>query len=205
MKHLTLGLDEEISLLDKYGLTADELLVVRCILILQDEDNDELFMNLTKALKHNNIQLRNILVNLQNKEIILKSYRIPESGQKFDPREIQINKNFIKNLYKSSFELGKELFEEYPQFGTIGNNQVTLRGVSKFFNSLEDAYFRYGRCISWNVEKHKEIIELVKWAKENNIICQSLGSFIVNNAWIDLRSLKDGEGSNFNYEAIRML
>ena len=40
---LTTNLSDEIALLDKYGLTADELLFIRCILILQDDDNEELY------------------------------------------------------------------------------------------------------------------------------------------------------------------
>ena len=73
-------------------------------------------------LKNNNIQLREVLKSLQNKEILLKSWKLPASGTKFDPHSIPINKNFIKNLYKSSFEMGKELFESYPQWTTINNS-----------------------------------------------------------------------------------
>lgn len=202
---LTTTLEEEIALLDKYELTADELLFIRCILILQDDNNEELFKSLFKVLKANRIGLRDLIVSLQNKGVILRSFQIPKAGEILDPFTIQINKNFTKNIYKSSFELGKELFENYPQFGVINNSQVPLRGISKFFNSLEDSYFRYGRCISWNPEKHKEIIELVKWGKENNLICQSLGSFIVNNAWLDLEAMKNGDAGNYNFDAIREL
>ena len=202
---LTTNLEEEIALLEKYGLTADELLFIRCVLILQDDNNEELFKSLFKVLKQQKVNLKDLLVSLQEKSIILQSYKIPAVGQVFDPHSVQINKNFIKNLYKSSFELGKELFENYPQFGLINNNQVPLRGVSRFFNSLEDSYFRYGRCISWNPEKHKEIIELVKWGKENNLINKSLGAFIVDNSWNDLAAMKDGEVGNYNYSTIREL
>lgn len=205
MKHLTLTLEEEICLLDKYGLTADELLVVRALLILQDEDNENIFRSLVNMFKHNDINLRDLLLSLQEKGVILKTYKVPQTGESFDPFEIPINKNFIKALYKSSFEIGKELFDSFPQFGLINNNQVPLRGVSRFFNSLEDAYFRYGRCIGWNPEKHKEIIELVTWGKDNNLINQSLGSFIVNNAWLDLEAMKNGDAGNYNYGAIREL
>lgn len=205
MKHLTLSLDEEIHLLDRYKLTSNELLVVRVLLILQDNNEEELFHKLVLTLKSNDIQLRDILESLQNKEIVLKSFRIPKIGDSFDPYSIPINKNFIKNLYKSSFELGKELFDEYPQFGIVNNSQVPLRGVSRFFNSLEDAYYRYGKCISWNPETHSKIIELVKWARENNLLNKSLGAFIVDNSWHDLESMKSGEVGNYNFETIREL
>lgn len=205
MKHLTLTLEEEICLLDKYGLTPNELLVVRVLLILQDNNEEELFQNLMVTLKHINLSLREVLVQLQKKEVILKSFKIPNSGEKFDPYSIPINKNFIKTLYKSSFEMGKELFDSYPQFGSINGNVVPLRTVAKHFDSLEQAYFKYGKAIGFNPEKHKVIIELTKWAKDNNILNCSLSSYIINNGWLDLQAMKDGNTANFNVDAIKLI
>lgn len=206
MKNLTLTLEEEVCLLDKYGLTPNELLVVRILLILQDDGEEQLFQKLMVTLKHINLPLREVLEQLQKKEIILKSYKIPKSGEKFDPYAIPINKNFIKALYKSSFEMGRELFDSYPQFGNINGNLIPLRGISKKFDSLEQAYFKYGKSIGFNPEKHKTIIELVDWARENNILNCSLASFIVNEGWHDLNALKNnGDVANINYDAIRIL
>lgn len=207
MKNLTLTLEEEISVLDKYGLTPNELLVLRVLLLFQDDQEEELLQRLLVTLKRVDIQLREVLIELQRKEIILKSYKIPKQGEVFDPLTIPVNKNFIKNLYKSSFELGKELFEVYPQFGTINGNIVPLRGVSKKFDSLEQAYFKYGKSIGFNPERHDRVIELVQWAKENNILCCSLASFIVNNGWHDLEALKEGRGdmAGVNIDAVKMV
>ena len=206
MKHLTLTLEEEVCLLDKYGLTPNELLVIRILLILQDDGDEQLFQKLMVTLKHINLPLREVLEQLQKKEIILKSYKIPKSGEKFDPYAIPVNKNFIKALYKSSFEMGKELFDSYPQFGNINGNLIPLRGISKKFDSLEQAYFKYGKSIGFNPEKHKTIIELVNWARENNILNCSLASFIVNEGWHDLNALKNnGDIANINYDAVRIL
>lgn len=205
MKNLTLTLEEEIILLDKYNITPTELLVIRILLIFQDENNEELLHNLISTLKKVGIQFREVLLHLQEKGIILKSYQIPKEGQTFDPYLISINKNFIKNLYKCSFELGKELFEEYPQFGVINGNQFPLRTVAKHFDSLEQCYFKYGRAIGWDPEKHNKVIELVNWSKDNNILNMSLSSFVINNSWLDLEAMKDGSVGNFNYNTIREL
>ena len=202
---LTITLENEIALLHKYNLTPSELFTTKVLLILQEDGNEELFADFIKTLEPAGLKLRDLLLSLQEKGIILKSYKIPAKGETFDPNEISLNKNYIKSLYKCSFEIGKELFDNYPQFGTINNSLVSLRGVSKFFNSLEDAYFRYGKCIGWNPETHKKIIELVKWGKENNLIVQSLGSFIVNNAWLDLEAMEKGDIGNINYDSVREL
>ena len=205
MKNLTLTLEEEVSILDKYRLVPTELFLIRALLILQDDGNEDLFLRYIKTLKQAGINLRNILITLQEKEILLKSCKIVKEGEEFDPYSLQLNKNFIKNLYKCSFTLGKELFEEYPAFAVINNSYISLRGVSKHFNSLEDAYIKYGKSIKWNPEIHQEIIELVKWAKENNMLNMSLGSFIVNNGWHDLKAIMNGDAGNINFNSIKGL
>lgn len=203
--NLTLTLEDEVVLLSKYRLTPNDLMFVRTLLLLQDENNEDLFQSYIESLHECNVDLRDELLILQDKGIILKSFKVPNSGESFDPYEIPINKNFIKNLYKNSFELGKELFNEYPQMTTINGNIVTLRGVSKHFDSLEDCYFRYGRAIKWNEEKHNEIIKLVKWAKENNLINCSLSSFVINHTWLDLEALKNGDAGNVNLNSVKLI
>lgn len=205
LKNLTLTLEEEVSILDKYRLVPNELMFIRILLILQDENDEELFGRYLRVLKDSGINLRELIASLQKKEIILKSYKIPKQGQTFDPFTIPVNKNFIKNLYKCSFELGKELFEAYPQFGHINGSLVGIRSVSKKFDSLEEAYFKYGKTIGWSVERHNHIIELVNWSKEHNIINYTLASFIVDNRWHELEALKNGDLANINYDSVKML
>lgn len=178
---------------------------IRTLLILQNEENEDLFNDYIKALHVRDIEVREILVSLQKKEIILKSYKIPLKGEKFDPYSIPFNKNFIKDLYKSSFELGKELFEIYPQMTIINGSLTTLRGVSKHFDSLEACYFRYGKAIGWNQERHEKVIDLIKWAKERDIIKQSLSSFVINNSWLDLEAIRNGDSGNYNFDTIKAL
>lgn len=178
---------------------------IRTLLILQDEDNEELFSSYLKVLVDGGFKVRDVILCLQEKEIILKSYKVPKGGEEFDPYSIPLNKNFLKTLYKCSFEMGKELFEEYPQFGSVQGNVVGLRSVSKKFDSLENAYFRYGRSIGWNLERHSRIIELVKWAKEHNIINYTLSSFIVDQRWLELEALQSGNIANVDYDSVRLL
>ena len=205
MKNLTLNLEEEISILSKYRITPNELTFIKTLLILQDEENEDLFKDYIESLYVCNVKLREILISLQKKEIILKSYKIPSEGESFDPYSIPFNKNFIKSLYKSSFELGKELFEVYPQMTVINGSLVTLRGVSKHFDSLEACYFRYGKAIGWNQERHEKVLDLIKWAKERDIIKQSLSSFVINNSWLDLEAIRNGDSGNYNFDTIKAL
>ena len=76
MRNLTLTLEEEIALLHKYNLNSNELLVLRCIVMLQEEKQELLFQSLMAMLNNNNLDLRSILLSLQNKGVILKSYKL---------------------------------------------------------------------------------------------------------------------------------
>lgn len=206
MKNLTLTLEQEISILDKYRLTPTALMFLKTLLILQDDGNEEPFKSYFELLHNCGVKICDVISYLQDKEIILKSYKAPQNdGDKFDPNVIPINKFFIKNMYKSSFELGKELFEEYPQFTNIDGNVVGIRSVSKRFNSLEEAYFKYARAINNNPEIHNHIIQLIKWGKDKDLIKYTLSSFIIDRRWLELEALKDGSISNIDYESIRLL
>lgn len=178
---------------------------IRTLLILQEDGYEQLFQNYIESLHNSGIKLREILLYLQEKGMILKSFKIPSEGTAFNPYSIPINKIFLKNLYRCAFELGKELYDIYPQFGNINGNVVPLRSIARKFDSLEDAYFRYGKEIKWNPEIHKQIIDLVQWSKENNILNCSLCNFIINRGWIDLQALKDGDIANINYDAVKLV
>ena len=196
--------DKELDFLQAYRLTSDELMLLTCLLVYQNDGTGKYLKQYLSILHDRNINARDILKRLQKVGIINK-YDIPEPGDPFEPGEIPINKVFLKNFYKSSFELGEELYNTYPQWGVIDGSAVALRGVATKFNSMEEAYFAYGKAIKWDPNTHKEIIELVKWAGDHNLICKSLAKFIIDKSWEDLKSLKNGDKVNINYDSMRLL
>lgn len=200
-----LDLDNELVILEKYDLTPTELSVLKYIILYQEDSTSNY---LSRYLKSNNKStFRDTLVSLQNKGIILKSYKIPNKGEKFDPNNIAINLNVVKTFWKGSYEIGKELFETYPMFAQINGALVSIRTISKKFNTPEDAFRYYGKVIRWNKELHNKIIELLKWEQDNDIhfINMSLSSFIIDQKWNELEALKDGKLVNINYDTIKSL
>lgn len=74
--------------------------------------------------------------------------------------------------------MGQELFETYPAFVQSSNGKLLpLRNISKRFCSLEEFFFHYSTLIGHSAEKHSEIIELLKWGKENGHITYGLLEF----------------------------
>lgn len=204
---MNVSYDNQLPILEKYKLTPNEYYILLSLLNIQDGNSTEdlsRFLNI--SVEHKKI-FRDSLVSLQNKGIILKSYKIPNSGEKFNPLDVEINKNVVKTFWKASFELGSELFETYPMFAMINGAIVSIRSISKKFNTPEDAFRYYGKVINWNPEKHQEIIDLIKWEQNNEVhfINMSLSSFIIDRKWNELQALKDGKLANINYDTIRCL
>lgn len=197
-----LTLDNELCLLEKYKLTPTELFTVKVILLAKEENEYEPLQRFAKVLDGG---LRLELERLKLKGIILASYKLPPSGTSFIPEDVEFNKNFLKQFFRASFEMGEELFEVYPQFLVINGISYNARRVSKKFDSLEDAFRNYAKNIKNDPIIHKNIIELIKWGIENNYNFTTLDDFICDRSWIALQAFKNGDGININTEAIKMI
>lgn len=194
---------QQLLFCEKYSINPSELLLLEIILIAQEGDEPEIVHEYFSSRVCARGFIIELLTGLRNAGIIHKSYKILEKGSVFNPLDIPLNKNVVKDFYKCSFELGKELWDTYPRFGIVNNSQVGLRSVSKKFDTIEDFYRFYGRTIRWKPEIHNQIIELVKWAREHNILCTTIANFVIDHKWEELEALKDEGG--VNYDSMRLL
>ena len=140
---------------------------------------------------------RDILISLQNKSVILKSYKIPNKGEKFNPEDIELNKNFMKTFYKCSGQLGQELFMNYPYSLESGGRTFILNNITKGYNSMEELFYDYGRIIKFNPETHKEVMQLLNFAKKHNLITFGIVEFIKSYKWLTIKKMKE-DGSYLN-------
>ena len=169
-----------------YNLTFDEFFLIYMTLLARDEENHEEFINKWFS-NGGKDRLRDLFNSLKSKGIIHKDYN-PEV---YNPNNVEFNKNFLKGWYKQSGEMGQELFNEYPPFLSINGRLMSLRNIAKKFYSLDDFYFYYSSTIGHNPDKHKEIMELVKWGKENDLIRVGILEFIASHKWDELKYLKE--------------
>ena len=200
-----LNLEQQIIFCDKYIITPNELLLLEIILLAQEGEQPEIVYNFFNANVDARGLTRPMLERLQAVGIINKTYKIPQKGERLNIYDIPINKNIVKDFFKCSFEMGKELFENYPMFGLINGEPVGIRSVSKKFDSLEDFYRYYGKSISWKPDKHKYIMELVSWAKDHNLLVTTLANFVIDHKWEELEALRNGEIANIDFNAVKQL
>ena len=194
-----LEINQQLTFCEKYSINPSELLLLEIILIAQEDDDPEIVQLYFNSRMCARGSILDMLHGLKDAGVILSSYKIPEKGQKLDLFSIPINKNLVKDFHKSSFEMGKELFENYPLSTVVNGVEYKLRRVSKKFDSLEDAYRAYGKAIRWKPEAHEKVLELISSGKESGYVFTNLGDFIVDHDWLNMESIaKDGIVNNSN-------
>ena len=189
MKTFELSIDREIQFMIKYQLTPDEFFLMKLIFFAQ-EGQDQYISQFANECGFEK-PIREILTSLQNKGVINKSYVIPQAGEVFNPQDVDFNKNVLNQFFQHSQDLGMELFEAYPPFTVINGKTFSLRNISKNFRDLDDMCWQYGKVIKFNQQKHEEIMELLEFGKENNLIHSGISDFILSQGWMALQVYKD--------------
>ena len=117
MKNLELSIEREIDFMIHYNLTPDELFLMKLIWYAQDGHNEYL----SEYFSENQLtlELRDVLVSLQKKGVINKTYEVPQKGNILNPQDVDFNKNVVNSFLKHSQTLGMELFEAYPAYTII--------------------------------------------------------------------------------------
>ena len=83
-------IENELLMLERYNLTPEEWLVTRLLILASvDEGHKQYFIRYLNIPRKNT--LRDVLVSLQDKSIILKSYKIPNPGERFNPEDVDLN------------------------------------------------------------------------------------------------------------------
>lgn len=162
-----LSLNEEIELYLATGLDPNELFVLRLLFLAKGGDSSYL-MNYVSNSK---IELRQVLLSLQHKGVINKSYHIPDKGESFNPDDVPFSKVFLKSYIRETHELGKELFEKYPEFMNINGRLCSIKNITKAnFYNFEDFFNYYAKTIKLSGSTHEYIMEQLEFGIENNLI-----------------------------------
>lgn len=188
MPMTSISIEREMEFMIKYGLTPDEMYLIQLIFMAQNDHPE--YLNRFYSQGEFTTDLRQTLQSVQNKGIINKSYKIPSKGNVFNPADVDFNKSVLKTYMQHSQDLGMELFMAYPSTTTINNRVFSLRNIAKVYSSMDDFCFAYGKIIKFNPEKHKEIMDILEYAKENNLIKSGIVDFVISMKWLDYAEMK---------------
>lgn len=199
----------ELSFMDEYKVTPNEIALIRAFLVYQDTGEKNELLTILRVLKESHMKTssRDVLQMLMDKGIVLKSSKIPKEGKPFDPNDIHFSKQITKAIYTCDGKLGTELRSVYPAIIDVNGKQYDGHSIGKNFDSLETFDLFYQKCIKFDLDKHQEIIELVKWEQDNNIgfLSMNIGNFVRDRVWERLALIKTGEMGGIMYDTMNLL
>lgn len=182
--------EEELAVYDRYGITPAELLFIKMTLSAREPEGRGIAEKYFALHEDVRSPVQELIVSLKDKGVVLS----PVPGKIFRPADVRFSKAFETAVYKASFTMGKELYDAYPLSIVVNGVEHKLRRVSKKFDSLEQAFFRYGKSLGWSPVRHARVLELVKAGRESGYVFTTLGDFIVDCDWENLEAMS-AEGS----------
>lgn len=185
-----MSIKDQLLLQEEYDLNAEEVFFIQLLFLAQsDEDKDE-FINKYFSLNRRG-DARKMLEKFKDVGVIKKSYKIPNYGDDFVPSSIEFNAHFFKKYLAYSGDLGYELWAKYPDLLFIKNKSFTAKNISKKFNSMEEFFFAYGKAIKFNPKTHAEVMELLEFAIDNNLINSGICDYVISRLWLTHKKLKE--------------
>jgi len=141
--------------------------------------------------------------------VLSASYTIPLEGQSFDPTQIEFSKTFMSNYFKNSYEAGWELFQAYPEYcqSTSGASSqlYPARNITKGYLDENDLFAKYNKSIQYKRENHEEVLELLEFAKGENLLQYGIIEYITTRKWLAHKELRDkGEINNMQLKVETM-
>ena len=204
MQQFELSLKEEINIYINSGLTPTELFIVRMLFLAVDGEPDMLINYLSNVSNGKGL-FRQVLESLQNKKVILASFKLPREGEVLNYKNIPFNKNFLKMYVRESNEMGKELFDAYPPFININGKLCSIKNFTRAgLFTFDEFCLYYAKAIKSAGITHDRVIEALEFGKENNLINYSILEFIASHKWVEIEYIQ-GSGNVNGYNNSELL
>lgn len=194
MQFYDISLEEELEIMSRYEINSNEFMLIKLILLSQDnEENEKLLHRYLRECNSSTSLSRDFINMLVEKKIINKTSPVCEKKEKIYPEDFEFNNVFIKNFFKYSDELGKEIWMLYPDY-IIGNcKNYPAKNFSKRFKDLNDLFRFYSKQIKHNPKKHQMVVESLKFAIKHELITSSIIDYILSNQWEHHIKIMTGE------------
>lgn len=195
-----LDLDKELEIFEKFKLDANEWYLIRSLFLSKYEGlNNYLVHFVTKSLPKG--KMREMLKTLKDKNIVHKKYKIPNEGEPFLISDFEFHEPFLKKYFKTSNEMGREFFDAYPSYLVMDNGtHLPARNLASkvVFKEQNDFFIFYCKQIKYDVVKHDEIMEALKYAIEHDLVRSGIVEYVLSEKYEDhIKTMKDGSNSPF--------
>lgn len=183
------NVDRYVHVLSEMKISANQFLL--CYLLYTDQKKDGKYVKTGKGISNLYKYVRKAVpwTKEEVRDLVDKGY-LRDPDYKSDdtyPDHLLVTDKFVDKLfvYPSAFE---ELWEEYPtivpNFKNPNGPSVKLKSCDYF--ELQELYKKLVRT----KYKHKEIIELVKWARDKERLNIGIEKFVKGRQWEALKEDK---------------
>lgn len=191
MYKLSIDLDRKLEVMCKHTLNAEQWLFIELLWTYNDGRPEYMFKYFNECAK--TTVPRDTLQALKDKKILASDYEVPGPDEEFEPDQVEFSKTFINNYFKLSFEAGQELWDLYPEYcqGSTSKLLIARSLTTKGFNDHEALFQKYLKNIQYKVTNHLQVLEILAWAKEQQLLTFGIAEYVVSRKWNDHIALRD--------------
>ena len=193
--------EKDLELCEKFKLKANQLFFLKILVgdpSLGEEENKQRLRK--QAIKFQTVFKgatisANDLADLLNRGIIIDN----NLTGTFLYDDLELSGEWYEKLKLSINPFANQLFEAYPYEIVVETKKFIGRNTSP-----EKIALKYNKAIKEDVVKHKEVLSLIKWGIENNLLNIGLDKFVDVKYWT-LLAEKRKLGSNITRSNVTIL
>jgi len=191
-------LTEDVEIMEKLGVGPYQLFLLKT-LFEAEADRVPIYKS-TRKMKELGLLDLDALADLITKGIIEDFNKLSITGTpEFFMDYVELTPKAMKALNISSFK-AMELMRAYPRLLEINGKSFSLVNVGE--TELSNTYARSLEITDYT---HEQVMELVKWAKENNCLNVGLKKFSETHYWLTIEEMKKSGKGNVGSVTVEML
>lgn len=132
--------------------------------------------------------------NSDVEDLIEKGYLIDTTKTKdtYAIDRLILTEKFVDLMFINANFAFEEFFEAYP-------NSTMIDGKAAFLKAVDPDVVaeRYKKAIKNSAVKHAEIMEIIAYAKENNLINMRVDKFVMGKLWEAIKTQRDEKGEGY--------
>lgn len=184
MRFYDISLDEDLEIMSKYKINANEFMLVKLLLLSQDHPDNDKYLDLYLKECHSDGTLSREFINLLvDRRIIVKTSPVVKKMSGIFPEDFHFSEVFMKNFFKFSDQMGKEIWDLYPDYIIGSCKNFPAKNFSKRFKDLKELFLYYAKQIKNNPKKHEQVVESLKFAIKHELITSSIIDYLLSNQW----------------------
>lgn len=178
------SLDDYVSFLCKHNMSGDQFLF--CCLIYERK-----FNLLYKILNERNGFDIDELSDLEDRGYLLNKNRDGE----FQTDMYEITDKFLNEIYRNEDVMWKEVIDTYPMWIYIEGKRVSAQSTD--LDALKEVYLKKIKRAGGT---HKKIVDLIEYAKSNDLIEMGIDKWVRGEQWKPIEKIKKEKPVSSNLE-----